>query len=538
MPPNEATGTTRKRTRSANTDDLPSGKKARLAATPTAADATTASAAASTGRRARIASKNEGALVAKNGNSVYDPPVSGDEAQLQTTTPTKKPRRSTAVRAARSVYDVPESDDELSTPVVEKMQSPKRTAEQPSAKSSTTRKRGRTAKDSENESSKLQEDELASSMIDGSAPKRRGRPSKAQEIITSDTAHEELATATAKRSKAAVNAPASRSRKKSIKAAENEEAELARGAAPVVKLTKKPSIWELRRAGTRGLVLPSGPAPETSVGRKQTEREPSAPNVTPGGRKRHTNKEQGGETPKLKGILTPSRKDGTPRTRKSVAFNSDGNKGQEVFFEDLPSKSTGRKAVKSPKESAKTVAAEVSDDETVVDQDGDTQMQEGEDEEEDEEVCSICRKPDSKPPNEIIFCDGCDMAVHQKCYNVPNIPEGDWLCRTCSQDDALVSRAIDQGKSSFPPAEKAEQAPDIPGFEQHLQLMQRLLIDRCSGRRRIPLQGQDDAYEKAFQLVEQTVLAGEGNSMLVIGARGSGKTTVSLKDITSNCGFH
>lgn len=38
--------------------------------------------------------------------------------------------------------------------------------------------------------------------------------------------------------------------------------------------------------------------------------------------------------------------------------------------------------------------------------------------------------------------------------------------------------------------------------------------------------GQNEAYEKTFQLVEQTIVAGEGNSMLVIGARGCGKTTL------------
>jgi len=40
--------------------------------------------------------------------------------------------------------------------------------------------------------------------------------------------------------------------------------------------------------------------------------------------------------------------------------------------------------------------------------------------------------------------------------------------------------------------------------------------------------GQEETYEKAKQLVEQTVVAGEGNSMLLIGPRGCGKTTVSL----------
>ncbi|KAI4120038.1 MAG: hypothetical protein LQ338_007204 [Usnochroma carphineum] len=44
--------------------------------------------------------------------------------------------------------------------------------------------------------------------------------------------------------------------------------------------------------------------------------------------------------------------------------------------------------------------------------------------------------------------------------------------------------------------------------------------------RRSPLVTMDDEYRKVQQLVTQTVLAGEGNSMLVIGPRGCGKTAL------------
>jgi origin recognition complex subunit 4 len=53
------------------------------------------------------------------------------------------------------------------------------------------------------------------------------------------------------------------------------------------------------------------------------------------------------------------------------------------------------------------------------------------------------------------------------------------------------------------------------------------VLNKITGQKRIKLCGHDEEMQKVHQVVEQTVLAGEGNSMLVIGARGCGKTTVS-----------
>jgi origin recognition complex subunit 4 len=65
-----------------------------------------------------------------------------------------------------------------------------------------------------------------------------------------------------------------------------------------------------------------------------------------------------------------------------------------------------------------------------------------------------------------------------------------------------------------------------PRFHKPFEVLKTKLMEGLTGGRRLPLTGLDEEYQKVHQLVEQTVVAGEGNSMLIIGSRGSGKTTL------------
>lgn len=311
-----------------------------------------------------------------------------------------------------------------------------------------------------------------------------------------------------------------------------------------VATVEEPSSLQVRSSGRRRtLTAKALEVQEKKVGSRSATpvshaRSSAAAHDVPESKKATTKTNRNISMP-LKGILTPSKRDGSAKRSKSVAFDPGNSQDkEEVFFEDLPTKS-GRKRKPSQKlvETKTTVAKtskprkaptkvakqeleaepeEEPEEEPEAESEVEAQEEEQvaeEQEEEDEEVCTICSKPDSKPGNRILFCDGCDKGYHQKCYNVPKVPRGDWFCNDCVE--LKESRAA-----------AADEAVKIPNFEQHLSNLKRVLLDRCTGRRRIKLVDQDEAFEKAHQLVEQTVLSGEGNSMLVIGARGCGKTTV------------
>jgi hypothetical protein len=46
-------------------------------------------------------------------------------------------------------------------------------------------------------------------------------------------------------------------------------------------------------------------------------------------------------------------------------------------------------------------------------------------------VCSICGDGEVTPDNQILFCEACDVPVHQICYGIKDVPKGDYYCVAC-----------------------------------------------------------------------------------------------------------
>ena len=71
---------------------------------------------------------------------------------------------------------------------------------------------------------------------------------------------------------------------------------------------------------------------------------------------------------------------------------------------------------------------------------------------EEDEVCDVCCEGYSDASNALIFCDGCDLPVHQACYGVAEIPTGEWLCDPCaaSSRTALSAGGKKQRKEKAP----------------------------------------------------------------------------------------
>ncbi|KKK17988.1 hypothetical protein P175DRAFT_0502918 [Aspergillus ochraceoroseus IBT 24754] len=77
------------------------------------------------------------------------------------------------------------------------------------------------------------------------------------------------------------------------------------------------------------------------------------------------------------------------------------------------------------------------------------------------------------------------------------------------------------------------QAIASSGVENEVRLLTKIVIEKLNGKRLVPLKGLEYEYHKVYQVIEQTVTVGEGNSMLLLGSRGSGKSAIVETTVSS-----
>ena len=46
--------------------------------------------------------------------------------------------------------------------------------------------------------------------------------------------------------------------------------------------------------------------------------------------------------------------------------------------------------------------------------------------------CAICNNGDYEDEDLIVFCGNCNIPVHQSCYGIDYLPDGDWICYNCN----------------------------------------------------------------------------------------------------------
>ncbi|KAL4957149.1 origin recognition complex subunit 4 C-terminus-domain-containing protein [Aspergillus filifer] len=114
------------------------------------------------------------------------------------------------------------------------------------------------------------------------------------------------------------------------------------------------------------------------------------------------------------------------------------------------------------------------------------------------------------------FQDGLDDLVGMQLQQdlVRDYPSG--------KDEATA------GEDQAPLPDYAEQFQQFirSGYEKEVQLLTKIVAEKLNGKRLVPLKGLDVEHHKVHQLIRQTVSVGEGNSMLLLGSRGSGKTAI------------
>lgn len=60
--------------------------------------------------------------------------------------------------------------------------------------------------------------------------------------------------------------------------------------------------------------------------------------------------------------------------------------------------------------------------------------------------CCVCADDNGWTDNPLIYCDGenCEVAVHQGCYGIQEVPDGEWFCAKCTNATLMMPGSINE----------------------------------------------------------------------------------------------
>ncbi|KAK4959785.1 origin recognition complex subunit 4 [Elasticomyces elasticus] len=94
-------------------------------------------------------------------------------------------------------------------------------------------------------------------------------------------------------------------------------------------------------------------------------------------------------------------------------------------------------------------------------------------------------------------------------------------------EELTPMRRPSKAKTASQTVSASKKRPQPSTFSSsQLATLQSVVLEQLTGKRPVPLSNLSDEYTKVSTLIAQTVTAGESNSMLLIGARGSGKSAL------------
>ncbi|WEW59720.1 origin recognition complex subunit 4 [Emydomyces testavorans] len=142
-------------------------------------------------------------------------------------------------------------------------------------------------------------------------------------------------------------------------------------------------------------------------------------------------------------------------------------------------------------------------------------------------------EPDNREENELAFkAHSVELPLQVESGDADSLAIEVQLQTELSKNH-ISDISITQAQDDAPYASKLRNFCENNGLEDMIGTLAKFILERIHGMQLIPLRGLTSEYQTVYQLIEQTVLAGEGNSMLLLGARGCGKTAVVETAIAS-----